>query len=206
MRGQLAGLQIKLFALSKILFVFCKNLTFNYFAFNKKIGDGDAEGLLMFIQSKRVILKQFELMDYDVLKELMLDADVLKHTGFRVPQSEEKINKHFQKLVNKQQWPLGVWAGKFKTTHEFMGWFMLKTVADRPELGFMLPKKYWGRGLATEVSKAILDYAFEILKLPEVVAVADSDNFASLKILEKIGMKVSKIEADTHFYKISNPI
>ncbi len=160
----------------------------------------------MFIHSKRVVLKQFELSDYDVLKELMLDAEVLKHTGFRVPQSEEKINKHFQKLINNPQWPMGVWAGKFKTTNEFMGWFMLKIVADSPELGFMLPKKFWGRGLATEVSKSILNYAFDVLKLPEVVAVADSDNLASLRILEKIGMRIAKVENDTHFYNLKNPL
>ena len=47
-------------------------------------------------------------------------------------------------------------------------------------------------GLATEASRAILTYGFNILKLKEIIGIAMPENIGSWKVLEKIGM---------HFYK-----
>ncbi len=53
--------------------------------------------------------------------------------------------------------------------------------------------KYWGKGIATEVSKEIIKYGFEILNLEKIIGIALSKNIGSCKVLEKIGLELYKI-------------
>jgi ribosomal-protein-alanine N-acetyltransferase len=65
------------------------------------------------------------------------------------------------------------------------------------ELGYLLDKSYWRRGLATEASHASLKYGFEVVKLDRIVAIAKPENIASRRVMEKVGMKYEK---DAYFY------
>jgi ribosomal-protein-alanine N-acetyltransferase len=62
-------------------------------------------------------------------------------------------------------------------------------VTGRVELLYALLPGWWGRGLATEAARACLRFAFEELGLERVVAGADPPNTASLRVLEKLGMR-----------------
>jgi RimJ/RimL family protein N-acetyltransferase len=55
-------------------------------------------------------------------------------------------------------------------------------------LGYWLGEPFWGQGYATEAAKAVIDFAFGILKLNEVNASALPDNERSMRVLEKAGM------------------
>ena len=57
------------------------------------------------------------------------------------------------------------------------------------DLGFRFLKAYWNQGLATESAVACLDFGFEVLGLPEIVAYVMPENGASIRVLEKIGMR-----------------
>jgi len=60
---------------------------------------------------------------------------------------------------------------------------------DEPELGYELTPEVWGRGLATEAARACIRYAFEVVGFGRVIAGADAPNAASLRVIEKLGMK-----------------
>ena len=51
-----------------------------------------------------------------------------------------------------------------------------------------IPRREWGRGFATEVALAMLRYGFERGGLTRMLAIADAENVASRRVLEKIGM------------------
>ena len=55
-------------------------------------------------------------------------------------------------------------------------------------IGWMLIKSAWGRGLATEIAKALIEYCFEELQVHRVFALCHPDNTASWKVMEKCGM------------------
>ncbi|CAN5540318.1 hypothetical protein BH11BAC1_BH11BAC1_23720 [soil metagenome] len=57
------------------------------------------------------------------------------------------------------------------------------------DLGYRLMRKHWGKGYATESAKASLQYAFEQMKLEEVIGMVNVDNINSKKVLLKSGMK-----------------
>jgi RimJ/RimL family protein N-acetyltransferase len=73
----------------------------------------------------------------------------------------------------------------------FVGWFHLRpSVADASvlELGYRLRRSAWGRGLATEGGRALVDYAFGPLDQTAVDACADPRNEASIAVMRKCGM------------------
>lgn len=56
------------------------------------------------------------------------------------------------------------------------------------EIGWRLPQKFWGLGLATEGARAVIDYAFTQLQLGSVVAVTTVTNSPSRRVMERLGM------------------
>jgi RimJ/RimL family protein N-acetyltransferase len=59
---------------------------------------------------------------------------------------------------------------------------------DAIELGYAFRPQYWGRGLATEATGALLRIAFETLGEPEAVAITGPQNAASRRVMEKNGL------------------
>ncbi len=72
----------------------------------------------------------------------------------------------------------------------FLGWCGLKYFpeTDEVDLGYRFMKKYWGKGYATESSRACLNYGFHELKLKRIMAKAMPENKDSLKVMQKLGM------------------
>src|SRR5205807_7864742 len=63
---------------------------------------------------------------------------------------------------------------------------------EEVEVGYMLDKAYWGRGLATEAARASRDYGFERLGLRRLISLINPENAASLRVAEKNGMRYER--------------
>ncbi|MGZ0713667.1 GNAT family N-acetyltransferase [Pseudomonas palleroniana] len=61
---------------------------------------------------------------------------------------------------------------------------------QRVNLGYRFAVEAWGKGYATQLGRDSLKYAFEALCLPEVFGLVRPDHFASIRVLEKIGMQL----------------
>ncbi len=60
------------------------------------------------------------------------------------------------------------------------------------DLGYRFLPEYWGQGLATEASRAALQYGFEVIGLKRVIGLVMPENVASIRVLEKVGMQYEK--------------
>jgi RimJ/RimL family protein N-acetyltransferase len=88
------------------------------------------------------------------------------------------------------------WATIDKETGEAIGTVILQNLPDdggnptpEIEVGWHLRRESWGRGYATEAARTLLEYGFSALQLPIIYAVVDPDNFSSIKVTERLGMK-----------------
>jgi ribosomal-protein-alanine N-acetyltransferase len=70
----------------------------------------------------------------------------------------------------------------------FCGFVRLEGV-EEPELWYELTQKVWGRGIATEAARVCVRYALVEAGMERVIAGADVPNTASLRVIEKLGMK-----------------
>ncbi len=82
-----------------------------------------------------------------------------------------------------------------------LGLYSYNEASRRAELGYDLLREHWGKGLTTEAVHGLLRYAFEELRLNRVEATTDSENAASIRVLEKTGFTREGLLRQRHFYK-----
>ena len=88
---------------------------------------------------------------------------------------------------------MGHWTIRTKQGGRLVGSAALQPLDDGEiELLYLLAPSEWGRGHATEVSRAILAHAFDTLGLDRVVAQADLPNVASVAVMKRLGMRFDK--------------
>lgn len=76
-----------------------------------------------------------------------------------------------------------------KETDALIGEAILLDVPEKPEIGWLVDKKFWQKGFGAEIGNALLYFAFDVLNLRRVIAACHVDNHASYKLMEKIGMR-----------------
>ena len=152
------------------------------------------------VETCRLCLRVFEPADLDALANINSDPDVMHHTGDGNPVSREETDRRLRGYI--EHWRengFGLRAAIHKSDHALVGFCGLQFVAGRHEIeiGFRLAKKYWGQGLATEATRAVLRHGFEVLGLERVIGLARPANVASQRVLEKSGLKHEK---NAHYY------
>jgi RimJ/RimL family protein N-acetyltransferase len=161
------------------------------------------------IETERLLLRGFNLDDAEDLFVLNSDSEVIKYTGdlaFRDVNDAKQFIKTYS-TYNKNGY--GRWAVVLKPELEFIGWCGIKLNEENQiDLGFRFFRSKWGKGYATESSKAVLKYAFETLQLNEIVGRVIPENIGSVKVLEKIGMYAWKTGQchgleNARYYKIN---
>ena len=164
------------------------------------------------IETSRIILREFEPNDYKDVYEFGSNKTVQKYTGDPLLTSIEEAKKLISDvwLTDYKKYGFGRWATIYKPTNKLIGFTGLKFLPDLNlvDIGFRYLPDYWNKGIATEASKEILKYGFELLKLNEIFGIAYTENIASCKVLKKIGLKFYKqdeFDGDgklTNWYKL----
>ena len=166
------------------------------------------------LETDRLVLRRFTAADLDNLVELDSDPDVMRYiTGGR-PTPREQVRDevlpaflaYYERFAG-----YGFWAAVDKATGQFLGWFHLRPPEganpDEPELGYRLLRSAWGKGYATEGSRALIRKAFTELGARRVYAETMAVNRGSWRVMEKVGMRLvrtfrqpwlDRIEGDEH--------
>ncbi len=113
---------------------------------------------------------------------------VFAGTALSLAESESFIRANFNFKVA----PIGLCALVDRASGEVIGFAGLNPCQvlsdDDIEIGFVLAREAWGRGLATEIGLAQLALGFERLGRTRLLALASARNAASIGTLEKLGM------------------
>jgi len=152
------------------------------------------------IESDRVYLRELLLSDVNNMLKLDKDPDVIKYLQPPKPDEEFYIkNIKVQNTYYNQNPGLGAWTAINKSTGEYIGYFALKYLKDTKdlEISYGLLKEHRKKGYCFEVSKKLVEYAFNNLKVKKLIGIAHPENEASLNVLQKLGMKF--MEKKTHF-------
>ena len=165
----------------------------------------------IFLETERLVLRQFTEADTELLFELDSDSEVTRYTklGDRSgkPTNYDEIKNEFLPKVFRyyQQYrSYGFWAAIEKLSNKFVGWFHFRPGLDSYmglalyqendiELGYRLQRKVWGKGYATEGSKALIRKGFLDWEIRQVAASALLENKASIRVMEKVGLKFERI-------------
>ena len=152
--------------------------------------------IMVIFETDRLIVRRYTLADEEIFFRLNGDAEVMKY--IREAKSRRECSIFLKRNLGfYEQYPLmGRWAMIEKASNEFCGSFAVIPVetADSTrhtevQLGYALLKAHWGKGYATESTLAGRQYAFDIMKLPAIVAITDTANIASQKVLLRCGFE-----------------
>ena len=150
----------------------------------------------VFLETERLTLRQFTAEDVDLLVELDSDPEVMHYiTGGQATPREEIERDELPAFLahHERDDGYGFWAAIEKSSKEFIGWFHLRPrvegPVDEPELGFRLRRSAWGKGYATEGSRALVEKAFAELGARRVWAETMTVHIASRRVMEKAGLK-----------------
>ncbi len=149
----------------------------------------------MIIETERLILREIVLTDAEDMLRLHSNQQVQKYTGEDIITSLEEIHSKIkEKSADYVNHGFGRWATILKDGMQFTGWAGLAYLPefDEIDLGYRFLPEYWGVGIATEASHAILTYGFDNLHLKKIIAIAMKENKASIRVMEKVGMQFDK--------------
>jgi RimJ/RimL family protein N-acetyltransferase len=157
------------------------------------------------LDTPRLLIRQRTLADLDACIEMDRDPDVTRYIAG--PWCDPVAHRRFVEFRIRRSYPpgLGYWTiRETNSPQRFLGWVLLipdHGVGPEVEVGWRLVRDAWGKGIATEAAQRILQHAFDGIRLPRVIAEIASENVASRRVAEKIGMRrvVSAKRGDGQF-------
>jgi RimJ/RimL family protein N-acetyltransferase len=145
-----------------------------------------------FIETPRLMIREWEDDDRSRLKEIMSDTLVTQYIHGGQPFSDADVEEFFERRA-RQLAEDGFCMGALveKESGQVIGIAgaqPLGATADL-EIGWILAREAWGRGYATEAGQAAMTYVLETLGRSRVVAIIDPGNEPSKKVAARLGMR-----------------
>jgi RimJ/RimL family protein N-acetyltransferase len=169
----------------------------------------------VFLKTQRLLLRRFTHSDVANLQDLDGDPEVMRFVNGGRAVSRDVIRDEtmprFLRAYERFE-GFGVFAAIERSTGEFVGWFEFyplkeETGPEEVELGYRLRRSAWGKGYATEGSRALIRKGFTELGVRRVVAETLAVHAASRRVMEKAGLMYvrtfrqewpDRIEGDEH--------
>ncbi len=172
---------------------------------------------MVVLETDRLILRHFTWDDLEDLAAIYGDPEVTRFIGKGATKSIEDV-RHILNCAmtdNTRSWSpetlarlpqlgraierdvsFGLWATIYKSDKKLIGRCGLLSWdldgAKEVEVGYILARAYWGKGLATEAARASRDYGFTQLGFDRLISVIQPANQASQRVARKNGMHLEK--------------
>jgi ribosomal-protein-alanine N-acetyltransferase len=146
------------------------------------------------LETERLYLRPLTQSDGDAIFAMRSDRDVMRF--IREPQNRAETDDWIRLVSSRwEKDRIGFCALIEKRRGEFLGWCGIWRLKETNELevGYAVAKNFWNRGFATEAAEKFIEYAFDRLRPDKIVAVAEPKNWASRRVMEKLGMQFVKI-------------
>ncbi len=149
------------------------------------------------IQTERLTLSELTADDAGFILELLNEPGFLGGIGDRGVRDIDTAVRYILDgpAASYARHGYGLWRVELRETGEPIGMSGLLRRDTLPEadLGYAFLQRHWSRGYAVEAGAAVLRHALQALALPRVLAIVNPDNDASIKVLERLGMRYQRM-------------
>lgn len=145
------------------------------------------------LQTERLVLRRWTAADREPLAKITADPDVMRYR-LRTLTRRESDDLISAAEASFDEQGFGLWAVERSENHRLIGYIGLEEASEdlpfRPlvHIGWHLATDTWGQGYAAEGAAVVLDYTFDTLGLPEVVAHTTKRNERSEAVMRRLGM------------------
>ncbi|MCP3942781.1 MAG: GNAT family N-acetyltransferase [Desulfobacteraceae bacterium] len=144
------------------------------------------------LKTKRLRLKQIIEENYDFIRFYLSDPERTRFLPLEKPYPEEKAKEWFlNRILHWEKNHFGSFVIQERESEKIIGYCGLEYVgeSDFIDIRYGLIQEVWGKGYAFEVASCCLEYGFETLGLKTIYGAVVPENYSSIHILKKIGMK-----------------
>ena len=144
------------------------------------------------IDSPRLYIRPWVAEDRPTFTRFVHDPEMVRHLGSGEVWDDARIDAFMERqrgTLAEHGCCLG--AVVLKTDDEVIGLAGIQPLGDTGvfEMGWWIWKDHWNRGYATELAQAMKQHAFETMQLPQIAAIANVPNRASIRVMQKAGMR-----------------
>jgi RimJ/RimL family protein N-acetyltransferase len=152
---------------------------------------------LTILETKRLSLRKLTDADADFIVELLNQPSFLRYIGDKEVRNSADAVRYIQTgpIASYEKFGFGLFLVELKETGEPIGMSGLLKRDSLPDVdvGFAFLPSYWSKGYAFESAAAVITYGREVLGLKRIVAITSLDNEASIRLLEKLGLRFERV-------------
>jgi len=144
------------------------------------------------LTTNRLHLRPFTLADHEAIHQIYADPEVMRYVGHgahrTMAETANALRIYGDVLAQRGYSFLAVTERASSDVIGDGGLHPMGGIGPDVELGYTLARSAWGKGYATELGQALVEYAFTVLRVPRVVAQVEPANTGSRRVLAKLGM------------------
>jgi len=152
---------------------------------------------LSILDTERLSLRSITLEDAAFIVELLNDPTFLRFVGDKGVRTVDEAREYIATgpLASYARNGFGLWLVELKASRVPVGicGLLKREALNDVDLGFAFLPRYRSNGYAYESASEVLRYAREVLRIKRIVAITNSDNAGSIRVLEKIGMSFEQM-------------
>lgn len=150
---------------------------------------------MAFIETERLILRTWMPSDAPALLESLTDPEVTRFLPMSSAPTLESMAAWIDRQMDEQEREgFSVWPVIRKDDGRLIGRCGLHRLPEGyVEIAWIFERSAWGQGYATESSRAAVSYARETLRLPNLYALINPGNSASIAVAYRLGMRFDRL-------------
>ena len=148
-------------------------------------------------ETDRLTLRPLQKDDSAFILRLLNEPSFIKNIGDK---SVRKLDDAWQYILqgpmaSYEKNGFGLWLVQLKDALTPIGicGLIKRDGLDEPDIGYAFVPEFWSNGYALEAASAVMIFARETIKLTRIVAITSPDNHASIRVLNKLGLKFEKM-------------
>lgn len=149
------------------------------------------------LETERLVLRRVQTTDAPLLLELLNDPAFIEHVADRSVRTEAEAERYIAEkmLPSFEQFGFGFYVPELKESGTGVGicGLIKRETLDDVDVGFATRREFWRSGYTYEAARAVMDYGLTTLGLPRIVAITGPGNTSSMKLLEKLGLRLQRV-------------
>ncbi len=147
---------------------------------------------MMFLQTERTILRDANHDDASFLLKLVNEPGWQRFIGDRnihdLDGARDFIDQRWREIYPKLGFGLCVATQKETDIPIGVVGFVRRETLDAPDIGYAISAAHQGKGYAFELSRALIEYGWDVLGYDRIYGYCQPDNQASIRLMEKLGL------------------
>ncbi|REJ86875.1 MAG: N-acetyltransferase [Planctomycetota bacterium] len=141
-------------------------------------------------ETDRLAFREWTTADLDEFHAICCDPQAMQFVADGAPWGRERTGQFLDRnFAAAADLGFCLWTLIDTTDDRLIGYCGFIDSDSAPEIGWRLAPEYWGRGLATEGARQVVRFGFDSLGFDRIIATVQSANLASLRVVEKLGMR-----------------